>query len=837
MKFVRHIYRFCLVVALLLSSGPGRAQYLIVADPGAQPSLETVTVKWQEVLRGQLFAVLPEVQPLTAAGVNLTVLDDDVETGKFYLVEPKGSRALLPAALEALEGCQVLWNDHTTALVRGRLDLPQQAAGQFSLRRLWFRPLPPAPENPAPSLPRGAASIIQAIVDSVSIDRIYLTEEHLSGETPFLVNGEPDSIMTRYSNSPEIYKAQSYIENRLVELGYATELQSFTLTTFYDVKFAPGQGDAGWLIAENKILGTGDGGQSWELQYTHPQGGTIWSLFPLDDQTVYAVGEYGLIAYTADGGATWNAQSSPSSNFLFGIYFSDAATGWICGDYGVVLKTTDGGSTWNAPTTPTSSRMYDIVFIDGLNGWAVGQNGTILHSGDGGETWSSQSSGTTTRLYGVHFLSAETGFAVGWSGRILKTVNGGANWATVPSSTSAYLYDIDFVNSELGMIVGWDGTCLGTADGGNTWSAGAPVFGLDVYGLDLVNADISWVGGDQLMATSSDGGGSWQMALNNITESTLNNVIATKPGLLYPDQHYIICAHYDATSQTPMTRAPGADDNGSGTATVIEAARVLADIDFNYTIKFILFSGEEQGLHGSYAYVQQALANNEQILGVLNLDMTGYDGNNDGLVEIHEGNLSSSQALGNFVASNINPWGLALTPEIKTSNSSGGSDHSPFWSAGYPAILLIEDFQDFTPFYHTTNDLLATLRPSYVLDNARLAIGSLALLAEIDSTSLGLEDDLPLAQDFRIHAPYPNPFNPEVTVRYDLPRAETVEAEVFDLLGRKVARLLKERQNAGSHQLTWNSTNSRGEAMPSGMYLLRWKVGVEQRVQKLVLIR
>ena len=837
MKYVRDIYLFCLLIALLLFSGPGRTQYLIVADPGVQPNLETVTVKWQEVLRGQLFAVLPDVRPLTAAGIHFTVLDNDVETGKYFLLEPKGSRELQPAALEALEGCSVLWNDRGAALVRARLDLPQRLAGQYAPRRLWFRQLPPAPETASSPLARATASIIQAIIDSVSIDRIYTTEEHISGETPFLVNGEPDSIKTRYSNSPEIYKAQSYIENRLSDLGYATELQSFTLSVFYDVKFAPGQSDAGWLIAENKILGTSDGGQTWALQYTHPQGGTIWSLFPLDDQTVYAVGEYGLIAYSADGGASWTAQSSPTSNFLFGIYFSDAATGWICGDYGVVLKTTNGGTTWNTRSTPTSSRMYDIVFADGVNGWAVGQNGTILHSGDGGESWSSQASGTSSRLYGIHFLSAETGFAVGWSGRILKTVNGGANWTTLTSPTSAYLYDIDFINSEMGMIVGWDGTCLGTADGGNTWSAGAPVFGLDVYGLDLIDADVSWVGGDQLIATSTDGGGSWQMTLNNITESTLSNVIATKPGLLYPDQHYIICAHYDATSQTPMTRAPGADDNGSGTSTVIEAAQVVANYDFNYTIKFILFAGEEQGLHGSYAYVQQALANNEQILGVLNLDMTGYDGNNDGLVEIHEGTLSSSQALGNFVASNINPWGLALTPQIKTSNSTGGSDHSPFWSGGYPAILLIEDFEDFTPFYHTTNDLLTTLRPSYVLDNARLAIGSLALLAEIDSTSLGLEDDLPLVQDFRIYAPYPNPFNPEVTIRYDLPRAETVEVEVFDLLGRKVTRLLKERQTAGSHQLSWNSTNAQGATVPSGVYLLRWKVGVYQQVQKVVLIR
>ena len=86
----------------------------------------------------------------------------------------------------------------------------------------------------------------------------------------------------------------------------------------------------------------------------------------------------------------------------------------------------------------------------------------------------------------------------------------------------------------------------------------------------------------------------------------------------------IVCAHYDSTSTQATTHAPGADDNASGTAAVMEMARVLAGYQFDYTIKFIAFSAEEWGLYGSRHYAQAAKQRGEQIVGVVNLDMIGY---------------------------------------------------------------------------------------------------------------------------------------------------------------------------------------------------------------------
>lgn len=107
---------------------------------------------------------------------------------------------------------------------------------------------------------------------------------------------------------------------------------------------------------------------------------------------------------------------------------------------------------------------------------------------------------------------------------------------------------------------------------------------------------------------------------------TMRNVIGQKTGITSPDSIYIICAHYDSTTGgTSWVTAPGADDNGSGVAAVMAAAEILSDYEFNCTIRFIAFSGEELGLKGSMNYAGESIGLGENICGVLNLDMIAYN--------------------------------------------------------------------------------------------------------------------------------------------------------------------------------------------------------------------
>jgi hypothetical protein len=85
-------------------------------------------------------------------------------------------------------------------------------------------------------------------------------------------------------------------------------------------------------------------------------------------------------------------------------------------------------------------------------------------------------------------------------------------------------------------------------------------------------------------------------------DGTWYNAVGRQIGTLYPDSLYLIIGHIDATSENPNNNAPGAEDNASGSACVLEAARVLSQYEFDCTIEYVLVSGEEQGLYGSAAY-------------------------------------------------------------------------------------------------------------------------------------------------------------------------------------------------------------------------------------------
>lgn len=234
------------------------------------------------------------------------------------------------------------------------------------------------------------------------------------------------------------------------------------------------------------------------------------------------------------------------------------------------------------------------------------------------------------------------------------------------------------------------------------------------------------------------------------------NVVAVQPGWLYPEESYILCAHYDSTSSTPLTQAPGADDNASGVAAVMAAAEVLSSQPFAYTIRYVHFSGEEQGLWGSTAYAHQLALLGERIAGVINLDMLGWDGDSRPKFDVHAGAPQSpSAALGTAFADLVLQYQLPISVEVHLGpRAMGWSDHAPFWHEGYPAVLLIEDEEDFNPYYHTPQDRAVHLAPEYFAVGARAAVGLLAVLAE------PLTEPLPMPAPLPTPTPWPTPACP-----------------------------------------------------------------------------
>ncbi|MCX7833838.1 MAG: M20/M25/M40 family metallo-hydrolase [Ignavibacteria bacterium] len=213
---------------------------------------------------------------------------------------------------------------------------------------------------------------------------------------------------------------------------------------------------------------------------------------------------------------------------------------------------------------------------------------------------------------------------------------------------------------------------------------------------------------------------SWYQDIN----ATIRNVLAKKVGTKYPNQYVIICGHYD--DMPSGSTAPGADDNASGVVCVIEAARLLANVNLPYTIIFAAWDEEERGLYGSKAYADTAYAKGDSIIAVLNFDMIAYDGNNDGALDINTN--SASMSLANDYYAIVNLYQPTLVPQITTS-LSGGSDHQSFQNRGYKAILAIEDNSDFNPYYHTVNDKYQYVNLPFTVKMVKAGIAALVTIA------------------------------------------------------------------------------------------------------------
>lgn len=207
---------------------------------------------------------------------------------------------------------------------------------------------------------------------------------------------------------------------------------------------------------------------------------------------------------------------------------------------------------------------------------------------------------------------------------------------------------------------------------------------------------------------------------------TGTNIIAIKPGTKFPNQKIILCAHYDnyVMGIVPDTTY-GADDNASGTSAVLEAARILKDLVSDYTIVFAAWDEEETGLFGSRSYADSCFNNRDSIVAVINLDMIGWDGNNDGKAVIGED--TNSVYLSKLMQSGIYIYLPDLNPIIKT--FEGGSDQHSFQARGYKAILLIEDNgADFNPYYHTVNERFSHFNEPYFVNMTRAAIAALLVI-------------------------------------------------------------------------------------------------------------
>ena len=218
-----------------------------------------------------------------------------------------------------------------------------------------------------------------------------------------------------------------------------------------------------------------------------------------------------------------------------------------------------------------------------------------------------------------------------------------------------------------------------------------------------------------------------QYYFSNSEVYKIRNVVATIPGLLDTESVYIVGGHFDTSVWPYNPWAPGADDNGSGTTAVLQAARILAANPPNTTVKLIALDCEEWGLYGSEHYAAQALAQGMKVQCMLNYDMIGSIGNDSLFVsKLYPGSESYAYLLGQMATWYGRTSDTNLVP-VYNSVYLNGSDSWEFYLRGFP-VTYSEELV-FSPVYHQTNDSTTYMNMRYCTSIIKAGMGMLATMA------------------------------------------------------------------------------------------------------------
>jgi photosystem II stability/assembly factor-like uncharacterized protein len=207
-----------------------------------------------------------------------------------------------------------------------------------------------------------------------------------------------------------------------------------------------------------EILTTTDGGTSWTQQISKEQLAFRKVLY-FTPRVAIACGFWSTMFRTTDEGKTWAEIPFPDRRMLIGVARIDSATAWICGDKGLLMKTTDAGAHWTEYSSSTDKMLESISFADSLNGWCSSSQGILLHTTNGGRRWIWQKTGSPFPTTAVLARSSTECWAAGYTGLIACTTDGGDQWSFKTAYETNYTR-ILFDREGIGWAVGARGAIV-----------------------------------------------------------------------------------------------------------------------------------------------------------------------------------------------------------------------------------------------------------------------------------------------------------------------------------------------------------------------------------------
>ncbi len=313
--------------------------------------------------------------------------------------------------------------------------------------------------------------------------------------------------------------------------------------------------------------------------------------------TIIAGGEKGAMAYTSDGGISWNQVQTGSVNTIRRMSFLNTLTGVAIGDSGLVLLTSNGGRAWSYQPYANRVDLFGVSYADQQRIYAVGRRGTILRSINAGKTWESLNSGAYFSLRSIKNLGSTIAVAVGVEGTIVRTSDGGNSWRHSFSGTLNDLNDASFADGDIGIAVGNSGTVVRTADGGISWGPIQHPFSADFTSVAFADANVAVVtASNGLTIRTTNGGMEWELVRDSSTvhffgvsfANPLVGFIAGDLGIILHTNdggaHWSTVERYvvqtapelrDDKNQTLKTKIEPASKKGIGSNTVILTPKIV----------------------------------------------------------------------------------------------------------------------------------------------------------------------------------------------------------------------------------------------------------------------
>jgi photosystem II stability/assembly factor-like uncharacterized protein len=239
------------------------------------------------------------------------------------------------------------------------------------------------------------------------------------------------------------------------------------------------------------------------------------------DQRIVAVGDHGVVLLSDDSGKSFRqARTVPVSSTLTGVSFVDATHGWAVGHWGVIMRTEDGGERWKLQRTDliNDQPLFSVYFRNLKEGWAVGLWSLMLHTNDGGANWEpiklpapAGAKKADLNLYRIFPDAAGNLYIACEQGHVVHSADGGNTWSYLDTGYNGSFWTGVALEPGVLLLGGLRGTIYRSDDGGRTWARSQSAFNSSITDMvQLPDRSVVAVALDGVSQVSHDDGATFR---------------------------------------------------------------------------------------------------------------------------------------------------------------------------------------------------------------------------------------------------------------------------------------------------------------------------------------